>query len=183
VYEPRATLPVVRTRSAARRRRRFPATLRGQRSPKFDKCAKHRFHKGFCDINIFSTTSLRAAARRAGNAKMAARRRLKGTQSPVKKIFGKRACASVSARRIRSESRESVASDSRSGPFAMTFWRRCGEIATTFFGKRAAADRRNRARERWPAPRSRLCGATGARRDRRAARPAPARRVKGRACA
>jgi hypothetical protein len=59
--------------------------LRAQRGPKFDKCAKHRFYKGFCDINIFSTSLLYAAARRAGSTELASWRRLKSAQSPVKK--------------------------------------------------------------------------------------------------
>jgi len=51
------------------------------------------------------------------------------------KKFGKCAYASASITRIRSESSESAASDSRPASLAMTFWRRCGEAATTFFRK------------------------------------------------
>jgi hypothetical protein len=59
--------------------------LRAQRGPKFDKCAKHRFYKGFCDINIFSTKLLCASARRFGSAEVASWRRRKSAKSPLKK--------------------------------------------------------------------------------------------------
>src|SRR5260370_5038734 len=63
------------------------------------------------------------------------------------KKFGKSARASVSVTRIRSESSESPASDSRPAFLAMTFWRQRREATTTIFrklddGGRAKSDAR-----------------------------------------
>jgi len=152
----------------------FRRHARATQPKNFDKCAKHRFHKGFCYINISARRWLYAAARTCRAApKWLRRAGSKARNRRLKKKIGKLARASVSVRRIRRESRESVASDSRSTSFAMTFWRRCGEIATTFFAK---TDDRGPTKIARAKDRRHLFRAS-------AARPAPSRRVKCRACA
>jgi hypothetical protein len=66
----------------------FSNASRAQHFAKFYKCAKPRFHKGFCDVAAWIATAHQATAERAGSAAMALLRRPEGADSPVKKNLG-----------------------------------------------------------------------------------------------
>jgi hypothetical protein len=68
--------------------RAFSGAARTHHRAKFQKCAKPRFHKGFCNVINFIAASLAAAAACAGSVLAAAPRGVESAQSPVKKILG-----------------------------------------------------------------------------------------------
>src|SRR4030081_1342560 len=74
--------------------RAFSFASRARYRAIFDKCAKQRFYKGFCDPVICIATYHQAAAEHASSPKTASPRFPEGAESPVKKNLGN-VCARV----------------------------------------------------------------------------------------
>jgi hypothetical protein len=114
VYARLQTPSVVRERALLPRRARFVARRARVATSKLTKCMKGPFYKDFCNVKI--SRAMLYCARPHGNADASACKSttLIAPAPAAEKNFGKSARASLSQLGIRSESRESVASDSRS---------------------------------------------------------------------